>query len=392
MSELDLGLKVASRRLLWRMGFTTRVDVPLRAFVPAPDGKSRTTSRFETFTDLDVLGVAVAPGFALRSVIADCKTTRRGSTERMFWVKGVSDFFAADDAWMVRQGGVTAASRQLASRLAISVLEPADLARLEEFHPTDLELSHGPLALLFDEERVSSYMRSYTTLDGKLEKLVEYRQFDYWVYDEYRNLLQVIAHLAQVGKHLDARQPAHRAIFVDCAWLYTRSLAQAARHVRAVHVSDVDTALKQYLFGSQAALQEKQRLANILQRLAPRGVVTDGDEGLLPAWYPQLLDLLIRHLRRPNVIGQELRYAEWVAEAQLAKEPAAVADAFLDEFDPVAAKLLADVCGFLVTVAELDPDFRSFARSVLAQPDPKSGADAAPMTEPRHSQEPLPGA
>uniref|UniRef100_UPI003F588B1F SDR family NAD(P)-dependent oxidoreductase n=1 Tax=Mycolicibacterium obuense TaxID=1807 RepID=UPI003F588B1F len=136
MSELDLGLKVASRRLLWRMGFTTRVDVPLRAFVPP--SASRRGARYETFTDLDVLGIAVAPGFALRSVISDCKTTQRGSTERMFWVRGVSDFFAADDAWMVRTGGVTAASRQLAARLGISVLEPTDLARLEEFHPVDL--------------------------------------------------------------------------------------------------------------------------------------------------------------------------------------------------------------------------------------------------------------
>ncbi len=131
MTELDLGLKVASRRLLWRMGFTTRVDVPLRAHVPT----TRKGAQHETFTDLDVLGIVVAPGFALRTVISDCKTSQRGSTERMFWVRGVSDFFSADDAWMVRSGGVVAAARQLAARLQISVLEPTDLARLEEYHP-----------------------------------------------------------------------------------------------------------------------------------------------------------------------------------------------------------------------------------------------------------------
>ena len=364
MSELDLGLKVDSRRLLWRMGFTTRVDVPLRAFIPP--SASRRGARHETFTDLDVLGITVAPGFALRSVISDCKTTQKGSTERMFWVRGVSDFFAADDAWMVRTGGVTAASRQLAARLGISVIEPTDLARLEEFHPTDLELYKGPLALLFDEERVTAVLKAMTSVDRKLEPLVEYRQFDYWVYEEHRNLLRVVAHLAAAAKHLDASQPAHRALFTDCAWLYTLSLAHAARYVRAVHVSDIDTALQQYLFGGQIALQEKRKLAAALAHYAPAGAAPD-DDGVLPSWYGQLLELLTRHLRRPTVIGEELRYAEWVTEAQLAKEPATIADAFGTSFNPLAAKLLADVCGFLVTVSNLDPAFRVFARRVCAQ-------------------------
>lgn len=379
MTELDLGLKVASRRLLWRMGFTTRVDVPLRAFVPSSGRAARARPRFETYTDLDVLGLAISPGFALRTVIADCKTSQKGSTERMFWVRGVSDFFAADDAWMVRAGGVTAASRQLAGRLGISVLEPADVVRLEEYHPTELDLDSPPLALLFDEDRVAASMKAFTTLDKKLERLVEYRQFDYWVYEEHRNLLQVVAHLEQASAHLDPRQPAHRALFMDCAWLYTLSLAHAAQHVRAVHVTNIDTALQQYLFGGQMALQEKQHLASVLQSLAPKGAEANAAAGVLPQWYPRLLELLTRHLRRPAVINDELRYAEWIAEAQLAKDSSALAGVFGPAFNPLAAKLLADVCGFLVTMAGLAADFRAFARGVAAQPDaPASTSPAGP--------------
>ncbi|MCP2325241.1 hypothetical protein HDA40_003748 [Hamadaea flava] len=377
MTEHDLGLKIASRRLLWRMGFSTRVDVPLRAYIPSAAG--RATPRFESFTDLDVLGVVVSPGFALRTVISDCKTSQRGSTERMFWVRGVSDFFAADDAWMVRAGGVTAASRQLAARLGISVLEPGDLARLEEFHPSVLELATGPVSILFDQKLVEASLKAFTNLDKKLDKLTEYRQFDYWVYEEHRNLLQVVAHLEQVAKVLDPKHPVHRALFLDCSWLYTLSLAHAARNVRAVHVTDIDTALQQYLFGGQMALQEKRRLAEMLQRLAPKQTVIGGTDGVLPPWYPQLLELLTRHLRRPNSISDELRYAEWAAEAQLAKEPSTAAQAFGDAFDPLAAKLLADVCGFLVTVAGLDAEFRNFVRQVFAQPS------AVGSTEPTES-------
>jgi hypothetical protein len=376
VTELDLGLKVQSRRLLWRMGYTTRVDVPLRAFVPQQNTQGRKT-RYETFTDLDVLGIAITPGFAVSSLIADCKTTQRGSTERMFWVRGVSDFFAADQAWMVRAGGVTAASRQLADRLNISVLEPTDLSQLEDYHPSELPLTGGPLELLFDEQKVAASMAALTSLDRKLEKFVEYRQFDYWVYEEYRNLLQVVAHLSDVHKVLDPAHPLHRALFVDCAWLYCLSLAHAAQYVRAVHVSNIDTALQQYLFGGQVALQEKRALATMLARLAPQGASPSGSDGALPEWFPQLRELLIRHLRRPSVINDELRYAEWAVEAQIAKENATVAEAFGDSFSPIAAKLLSDVCGFLVTVANLNPGFRTFARTVFAQPVQVSGPTAS---------------
>jgi hypothetical protein len=386
MTEKDLQLKVESRRLMWRMGFSTRVDVPLRAFVPGRSPRAR----YESFTDLDVLGVALAPGFAVRRVIADCKTSSRGSTERMFWIRGVGDFFAADDAWMVRSGGVTAAARQLSARLGISVLEPNDLASLESYHPVTLRLDEGPLALLFEEGKVAAYMKAYTSLDKRLTQLIDYRQFDYWVYEEHRNLQQVVAHLAAAQKHLDPSHPTHRALFIDCAWLYTLSLANAAAHVRAVHVTDIDTALQEYVFGGQVALQEKRRLADLLRRFASQGKGATQDDGVLPPWYRQLLELLTRHVRRPYVTNDELRYAEWIAEAELAKESATVETAFGESFDPLAAKLLADVCGFLVAVANLDPAFRTHARHYLAQPDDSRASTATveasiPDVDPRGS-------
>ncbi len=153
-------------------------------------------------------------------------------------------------------------------------------------------------------------------------------------------------------------------------------------------MSDIDTSLQQYLFGGRIALQEKQQLAAMLQRLAPRAASNAEASGVLPTWYGRLLELLTRHLRRPTTIGDELRNGEWLAEAALHKHPARQADAFGPTFDTVAAKLLTDVCGFLVSVGELNPDFRAFARAAFAtteevsatseaEPDDKAGTDAA---------------
>ncbi len=153
MSELDLGLKVASRRLLWRMGYTTRLDVQLRG-VWGPGRPDRASERArrgaqpESFTDLDVLGLGFAGGSRLHSAIVDCKTSPGGSTGRMFWVRGVADFFAADDAYMVRDSVVSDAARQLTTRLGITALTSDDLGRLEALHPSELPLDTAPLSQL----------------------------------------------------------------------------------------------------------------------------------------------------------------------------------------------------------------------------------------------------
>jgi len=61
-----------------------------------------------------------------------------------------------------------------------------------------------------------------------------------------------------------------------------------------------------------------------------------------------------------------IRYAEWLGEAFPAKEERPLADPFGERYQSIAAKLLADVCGFLVTTAGLDEEFRARSRKLLA--------------------------
>lgn len=367
MTEKDLDLKAASRRLFWRMGFSTKVDVPLRAFVPSQRGgvQSRAKPAHEAFTDLDVLGIQISPDLRVQSAIADCKTSAKGSTERMFWIRGVADFFAADDAYMVRAGDVTAASRQLAARLRVGVLTPDDLAALESHYGAELPVPDDVAGFLFDGQSLASYRHAFTALDRRLQTLREYQEFDFWVYEEHRNLQQLVAHLRSVAKHLDPGHPVHQALFFESAWLYALSVARAVHHVRRTHVTDLDTSLREYVFGGQLGLREKQHLAKVLRAAAGKEG-GDPDEGVFPPYFAALLELSSRFLRRPAHASTVLRYAEWAAEAHVVRQASPAAEVFGESFDDLAAKLLADVCGFLVSTAGLDPEFRSRARAVLA--------------------------
>ncbi|WP_331765284.1 hypothetical protein OG747_52485 (plasmid) [Streptomyces sp. NBC_01384] len=361
MSELDLELKALGRRLLWTMGFSTRVDVQMRSYVPVRSRGGRNSTGFESYTDLDVLGIAFSPGFQTQRVVIDCKTTKAGSTERMFWLRGLADFFEADMAYMLRSKAVTDSARQLASRLKLGALLPVDVEEMEKLHRVPFDFRMGPLAQLFDPALIAKQLENSRQIDSRLQPLAEYVEFDYWVYDPYRNLTQMVAHLADVRSLLNPSNPRHLGILFDCIWLYLATCAKAIEYVRVTHISDVDQNLQAYLFGGQVALREKQHLATQMRGL----VGNDPSVGsVLPEWYPGLLELIGRLIRNPSLFAAAMRYAEWLSFSLTIENPASIHTAFGKFSQPTAAKLVADVAGFLVSAAGLKPSFRQAARAV----------------------------
>jgi hypothetical protein len=356
VSELDLGLKVGVRSLLWSMGFSTRLDVVLRGHERADGGPA------ETFTDLDVLGVSIAPGYRLSTTIADCKSGKSDKpTARMFWVRGVADLFGADDAMLVREHEVLDSTRQLSEKLRITVLPSADLAHMQTLHGPPVP-EGSPLAILFDKAAAEAHLKAYTNLDKRLKPLIDYRDFDYWIYDDHRNPFQLVAHLSDAVKFLKPKDPDHLSLFFDLAWLYLVTLIKVTEHVRGAFLSDPDRGLQEYLYGGATGLKEKKQVAQLLQSLRPDGAK---ERDHLPEYYPTLRELVTRLMRRPDHMQNALRQAEAASAFAAARQRVTLSNAFGDAFDEIAAKLVADVCGFLVTAAGIDPEFRVQARAYL---------------------------
>ncbi|MFF7251531.1 hypothetical protein ACFZBU_47670 [Embleya sp. NPDC008237] len=369
MSELDLGLKVASRKLLWRMGYTTRLDVQLRGVqqpAQSPGRGSRGSAAPEAFTDLDVLGFTVAGGFRLQSAIVDCKTSPKGSTSRMFWVRGVADFFDADAAFMVRKAQLTDAARQLTSRLRISALDTDDLARLDELHPSTLDFATEPLSWLFRPTTASESLAAFRGLDKRLDPLLEYREFTYWTTEHHHNPMRLVDELAAVAPHLDHRNPQHLALVFDYAWLYLLALGHAVESVRATHVADLDRGLQEYLFGGPTGLNEKRGLAQLLAGIKDAGGMPKTvDVDLLPPYYPRLRELVVRVLNTPDGLLPTLRLLEFTSTVTALGRRIETPEEMGGLYDGIAPKRAADVVGFLVGSAGLDSGFRNRARAQL---------------------------
>lgn len=362
MTELDLGLKVGTRRLFWAMGLSTRLDVQLRGFTPPQTGgKGRRSA--EAFTDLDVLGVRIADGYTVRTSIADCKTSAKESTSRMFWVSGVAGLFGADHAYLVREHEVSDAARQLSARLGVTVLTSDDLQRTQNFYSDALPSQDGPLGLLFERSQAAAHLAAFNSLDRKLKPLLDFREFDFWVIEQHRTPFQLIAHLNAAKAKLDPRDPTHVSLFIDLAWLCLLAMIRVTEHVRGAFLSDPDRGLQEYLFGGAPGLREKRETARLLQSMAPSDA---GPLNHLPTYYPQLRELIVRLLRRPRQMQDALRYLEVASALAAARRMEPLNEVFDPGlFDALAAKMGADVCGFLVAAADMDPGFRTRARRYL---------------------------
>jgi hypothetical protein len=143
-------------------------------------------------------------------------------------------------------------------------------------------------------------------------------------------------------------------------------------------MGDVPVAIRTYAGGGELSLREKSNLLGLLKQVG----FPETHKGLVhPPYIDELVELVTRFIVRPTELADVLRYAEYLAVTEANRIEGTVALAFGAHVHPIAAKLLADICGFLVTAPGLRPEFRSAARGRLVIDltggDPSGAANGA---------------
>ncbi len=124
----DSILKLRIRKILWAQGFHCPLEVDLSHFEYEDIGQSLKRS---SLTDIDVLGIRFEPDLRLTMIIADCKSGKESEPNRMFWLKGVMDFFGAKEGILVKTV-LHPHARALAPKLGIRALDEKGLGILEK--------------------------------------------------------------------------------------------------------------------------------------------------------------------------------------------------------------------------------------------------------------------
>jgi hypothetical protein len=367
VSELDIGLKLATRKLLWFAGYASRLNVVLSTIVSGGASKS-TKSFIEGFTDIDVLGVYITPELHMTRAIADCKTTQSKVAERLYWIAGVREFVSADSAYMVRLKQVTRSARQLAERLDLTILTPEDMTAFQH----GVVDSHSPrpeLDPLFDVDTVAMAEKLISGLPSAIDGMKSYRKNLFWMLPAGQNLQQMVSQLLSARMSLDPSQKGAQVMFSDCLWLYLYCLFEACSAVRKLQLSNVPNSLRRHMFGGDIALQEREHLMSLLKSM--RDEVEGNQKAktgifeLTPPYFADLVEIVSRMVRNPHSAVKALRLSEYILYCVLIAGNAP-AEQSLEEFDPITAKLVVDVAAFLCKAANLDGAFLDRTQSLLA--------------------------
>jgi hypothetical protein len=326
-----------------------------------------------------VLGVRLDPGFQVHTAVADCKTTSGRVPERLFWLSGVGRFFGSDTDLLARSQPLPEHASTLARTLGITLAGPDDLTVLTNtFVQGESQLPPPLREQFFSSELLGNTLDRLSRLPDKLRTVTHYREARYWMDPPHVQLKRVVGALQQLAKD-GSRGPIFQLVFADFVWLYVVSLWRACEALTANGLSRVERSLEVYINGgepNQRSLNELQQSFAALARHA--GV--DASLPILPPYFGELLELVVRCLRRPEATARMARRAEWVIVAQLVGElgrPPWVPS----DHDLIADKLLGDAARFLVRASGLGSDLLDSYLELLRDTDLPRENPAAPATE-----------
>lgn len=298
----DLGLKLRFKRVLFQMGYYSPVNVQLSQYLGSkPNRKS--------LTDLDVLGLKYDPVLTPHRVVCDCKTGKYISDpNRLFWLRGVTEYFGANVAYFVRPR-IRSHARAIAPKLGVRTVDETELRMIEK----DIDVETLPLPIhdpSFYEQKQSLWGIAVpggtkpTPEQLDLKKVYSYLSYEYWYVDQHRNLLRLVAHFRDIAHLLDPENPRHVLLAHTGLERFAHCLLEMGNAIYARGVSSIPKNMRIYLYGGPLALREREEFFRLLNK------AIGANESLDPPFLIDVLELTNRIIHNPYAAAEVLRYLE----------------------------------------------------------------------------------
>lgn len=304
LKDKDISLKLRFKRILFQMGYYSPIEVELSQYEMFGQELKR-----KSLTDLDVLGLKFDATLTPHKVVCDCKSGRSISDpNRLFWLRGVMEYFGADAAYYLRPK-IGNPARAIAPKLGVRTLDDKDLQLLEK----DLNVDSIPLPLHdpdFDGQKRAlwgiSVPKGARPTSDQLERksIYTYLSYNYWYIPQHRNLFLLVAHFQKVAHLLSPLDP--RDILLSYVGLerFAHCLLEMGSNIHARGLSNIQQSARMYLYGGVLALREREQYFKLLNKL------TGANEPLDPPFLNDTVELANRIIHNPYAAAEVLRYLE----------------------------------------------------------------------------------
>jgi hypothetical protein len=306
--DLDLPLKLRLRRLFFSQGYWSPIEVELSHYENLGVGAG---TKRRSLTDLDVLGIKFDSLFTQHRVVADCKSGRNVSdANRLFWLRGVMDYFGADQAYFARSA-MDSHIRAIAPKMGLRALNDGELATVEKAAGADTFAI--PLADIGFYQSVRNLWgvqvqsgANITPEEMRLKRVYSYLSYTYWYIESYRNLLTLVGQFESIAELLSPANERHVLLAYTGAERFAHCLLEAAQYVLSMGAADIPLYGRIYLYGGPLGLKDKEKFFGLLRE------ATGFEEQLDPPWLPEATELLGRMLSHPGGAADILRHLEAV--------------------------------------------------------------------------------
>jgi hypothetical protein len=300
--DKDLSLKLRFRKILFSQGYWCPIEVALSQYEA-----SGTTVKRVSLTDLDVLGLRYDNLFSRSVVVGDCKSGKNVSDiSRLFWIKGVSEYFGADQAYFIHTT-IGDHARSIAPKLGLRILDESALLALEDgLRVVEHSLPWNDLTTY---QSITKLWGIDVPKDTKpddehlrFKKVYSYLSYSYWYISQHRNLLNTVEHFREIASLLDAGNSRHVLLAYGGLERFVHSLLEAITFVFTQGSRNIPIEARKYIYGGNLDLKEKEQFFRLLRSL------TKSNEQLDPPYLNDIIELIARMLRNPAGACDLLRH------------------------------------------------------------------------------------
>lgn len=304
----DFDLKIRLNNIFWLLGCFTRLEVKLAQHT----AQSKIPMEL---TDLDVLGIRILPDFNIDYLVSDCTTNKHvieSPVQRVFWLKGVMDFFGASKGYLSlgTKNVIPEVQRTVAYKLGISILNENNLYNLEKrvinTDSTQLQLNKPESWLYFEN--------NLTNIPKDLEPLLKFRKHKYWINQPYQNLHALISLVDKHKKLFDEENRPQKALVIDLLAIFSLSLLQMSSYVSQVNPENPEMELKVYFYGGYTEMKSKelivQNIQKLMENIPKQETLFRQHFKLDPDYLPSMFETGFRLLNKPCDSSQILRYLQ----------------------------------------------------------------------------------
>jgi hypothetical protein len=313
------------------MGYFVPLEVELSQYYENDKGQKKR----QPVTDLDVLGIAYDELLSAKRIVGDCKSGKESETNRLFWLRGVSDYFGANEAYLVKSN-VNVHARAIAPKLGLRILSETELGLLEKRFGVDKMVV--PIADVDLHNQRQALTVSDESDDTAVKKLASHLRYGFWYFDQHRNIFQIISLCADAAHLLTPSNARHKLLAYICLERFAQTMLDLGAHVLSRDLTNIAKSARVYLFGGPLSLRDRESFIDTLNQL------TNTEQNLDPEYMPFLLDLLTRLFQAPRGTSKCLHYIDTCYLWCVSAGKPALASAYPGQYDVSATVAARDIC------------------------------------------------